>query len=330
VLKSEVLHLFASPIISFERCAGGGNSKIYKVEDAKGKKYALKVYPPMELDPRDRLGTEYLALDFLSRSSKIRVPKPISMDRQNLLAAYEWIDGNRAPPSAEIIDAMLDFIRVVHPLRKTKDAQAIPLASECCLSGADILKQVRARITRLKLLFGDTELQDFLSTAVEPMLATLKYADVPLPAGHWCLTPGDFGSHNMLVSIDGIAFVDMEYFGWDDPVKQVCDVMWHPGMNLSDELASRFLLGAQIVYASNDSGFNDRVKSFFPAYGLRWITIILNEFLPERWALRAHTGMKNQLLAKEIQLEKAKALFLRLNERQTMVNKLINRTSSQK
>ena len=319
MLESDVSHLFTSPIISIVRWGGGGNSRIFQVEDAEGKLYALKSYPSLEFDPRDRLGTEYAALDFLSRNSKVRVPQPVCVDRDKLLAAYEWIDGSRPVPSEAIIDAMLSFIRAAYPLRETPDARVMPLASECCLSGADILLQVRNRVGRLRRQREENELQDFLSKTVEPMLADLQYPDVQLPVAHWCLTPGDFGSHNMLVKGDEVAFVDMEYFGWDDPVKQVCDVIWHPGMSLSDELASRFLVGARTLYASTDSGFTKRVQNLFPAYGLRWAMILLNEFLPERWALRAHAGAENHSQAKVRQLAKARVLIQSIRDRQAMV-----------
>ncbi len=319
MLENNISHLFARPIVSIVRLGGGGNSRIFQVKDADGKLYALKSYPPLEYDPRDRLGTEFNALNFLRQNSEVRVPQPVSMDRNNLLAVYEWIDGSRPVPSEAIIDAMLDFTKVVYRLRENPDASTMPLASECCLSGADILGQVRNRMNRLRRQNNEIELQDFLLKAVEPVLAGLEYSNKLLPASHWCLTPGDFGFHNMLVSGDEVAFVDMEYFGWDDPVKQVCDVIWHPGMSLSDELASRFLSGAMEIHTSDDSDFCDRVKNFFPAYGLRWTMILLNEFLPERWALRAHAGAENQDYAKERQFDKARKLFQSIKNRHAMV-----------
>ena len=55
------------------------------------------------------------------------------------------------------------------------------------------------------------------------------------------LSPSDFGFHNALLEADGrLTFVDFEYFGWDDPVKIVADVMLHPGMGLSADHGRRF------------------------------------------------------------------------------------------
>lgn len=323
MLEFDVSHLFSCEIVLIVHCGGGGNSRIYQVRDADGRLYALKSYPSLVLDPRDRLGTEYAALDFLYRNSKVRVPRPVSMDRELLFAAYEWIEGSRAAPSEAVIDAMLDFIKALFPLRECPDARAIPLASECCLSGADILLQVRNRLAQLKRQVEETELQEFLTEAVEPMLAGMELPDIPLPKALRCLSPGDFGAHNMLVQEEAVAFVDMEYFGWDDPVKQVCDVIWHPGMGLSDELAIRFLNGARMVYTPADPGFTERVQAFFAAYGLRWTMILLNEFLPERWALRAHAGAENHNQAKARQLAKARALMKSIKDRQAMIDDVV-------
>ena len=323
MLEHEISHLFTRPVVSIVHWGGGGNSRIFQVQDIDGRLYALKSYPPLTLDPRDRLGTEYAALDFLSCNSNVRVPQPVSMDSERLLAAYEWIDGSRPTPSEAVIDAMLDFINTVYSLRENPQAKQISLASECCLSGADILRQVRNRLDRLKHQSQERELQQFLAEAVEPMLAGMAFPDMRLHDGLRCLSPGDFGAHNMLIKEDEVAFVDMEYFGWDDPVKQVCDVVWHPGMELTDYLTQRFLVGAQLVYGLADDGFAERVRSFFPAYGLRWIMILLNEFLPERWALRAHAGAENHFHAKARQLTKARAMIQSIRDRQAMVNDVL-------
>jgi hypothetical protein len=274
----------------------------------------------LALDPRDRLGTENAALEFLSCNSDVRVPRPVSVDRGKLVAAYEWIGGSRPTPSEEVIDAMLDFIRRLYHLRENPQAKKISLASECCLSGAEILRQVRQRIGHLKKQSEELELQAFLLNSVEPMLASMELPDTKLPHVLRCLNPGDFGAHNMLRAEDDFAFVDMEYFGWDDPVKQVCDVLWHPGMALSDELSIRFLTGAQTVYMTADSGFRSRLRSHFVAYALRWTMILLNEFLPNRWALRARAGAETHDQAKSRQLDKARALIRSIEDRQAMIS----------
>ena len=51
--------------------------------------------------------------------------------------------------------------------------------------------------------------------------------------------------------------------------------------------------------------------------------ILLNEFLPERWALRAHAGAENHVQAKVRQLAKARVLIQSIRDRQAMVRDIL-------
>lgn len=325
MLEQAAADLVGSRISTIEHCASGGNSRVYRVEDKLGRLYALKSYPSLDLDPRDRLGTEYAALEFLRRDERLHVPKPLAVDRTRLLALYSWVDGSRPTVTASIIDAMLDFIRITYQLREIPEASMLPLASECCLSGSEILRQVHTRLGRLRSQADEIDLQKFLTSQIEPLLDEMILEDTVLTPELRCLNPGDFGAHNMLV-VNGVpAFIDMEYFGWDDPVKQVCDVLWHPAMSLEDDLVVRFLEGATVLYSHADSDFVDRVRRYFVAYGLRWIMIVLNEFLSVRWAVRTHAGAVEQNNAKRRQLCKAQAIFNSMTSRQTLVNNILKK-----
>ena len=37
------------------------------------------------------------------------------------------------------------------------------------------------------------------------------------------LSPSDFGLHNTISKKNKLYFFDFEYFGWDDPIKLICD-----------------------------------------------------------------------------------------------------------
>ena len=93
---------------------------------------------------------------------------------------------------------------------------------------------------------GEDDLARFLNHAFGPALereivkakATMKAAGLDfaadLPQEWRSLVPSDFGFHNSLRRKDGsLAFVDFEYFGWDDPVKLSADIMLHPGKPLA-------------------------------------------------------------------------------------------------
>src|SRR5262249_24586189 len=129
-----------------------------------------------------------------------------------------------------------------------------------------------------------------------------------LPQERQSLVPSDFGFHNSLRRPDGsLAFVDFEYFGWDDPVKLTADILLHPGHQLAAPLGRRFQRAAVSLYGSNDDDFETRLGALLPLFGLRWTLILLNEFIPERWQNRVLAGASESWeAAKSRQLNRAR------------------------
>lgn len=292
--------------VSLKPIVGGRNNRIYCVETGNGLQLALKHYPRSHGDPRDRLDTEFRALSFLSQRGVVTVPQPVGRDDEAAVALYEWIDGQRPDATPEAIDHMAEFCRCLHGLREFARTEGLPDAAEACTAGAEILRQIRRRLDRLLAVEGEPDLHCFLKEEVRPVLDVTAADSEELSPELRTLSPSDFGLHNMLMRGDRPVFVDFEYFGWDDPVKLVCDVAWHPGMELSPPLASRFISRVWPVYQDGDPSFEARLRSHFPLYGLRWVMILLNEFLPERWAVRVHAGAVEQASVKRIQLDKAR------------------------
>jgi hypothetical protein len=97
-------------------------------------------------------------------------------------------------------------------------------------------------------------------------------------------------------------------------VKLTADVMLHPGTELSPALRLRFRAAAEDVYRG-DPGFKGRLDAYYPLFGLRWVLILLNEFVPNRWAQRVAAGAgRDWAEAKTRQLAKAQALLGRIGE----------------
>jgi hypothetical protein len=106
--------------------------------------------------------------------------------------------------------------------------------------------------------------------------------------------------------------LDFEYFGWDDPAKAVADFVWHPAMTLDAQHVREFLAVSAATYG-RDRAYTARLDAHVMLYGLRWSLIVLNEFLPERWARRVAAGhVQEHDVAKRIQLGKAVALLDRV------------------
>ena len=311
-------NLLKAPIASIEHAAGGGNSRIYKVV-AGGKTYALKRYPIIEGDTRDRLNTERLALQLFEKNNTLCVPRLVRhslgeggwITSESPFALMEWIDGQAVTtPSEKDIDQATAFLTKLFSINDP----SMPPASEACLSGTEIVRQLEARLARLQAV-EDAALASFLKDTFLPAMQsriararTYKDFDKELPAVSRRLIAADFGFHNALRAQNGnLVFIDFEYLGWDDPVKLIADFLLHPAMALSPALRKRF--HAPMLKALEPEA-EGRFSAFYPLFGLRWTLILLNEFLPERWQARKDARGDSDLeTAKRRQLEKAQAML---------------------
>lgn len=310
--------LTGSSALSVERVLGGGNNRIYKVGDDTGGSFALKVYRARTADARPRLRQEFEALQFLGRFSEVPVPQAIVADEDANAAVYSWIDGVRPSDiSPADIDSAVAFVALLAAASKETDAQALPDASEACFSRDDLIGQVSGRRTRFDTLLDDEPelarfLEDLFDPALELLLGEPQEAS-PLEPSQRCLSPSDFGFHNALRGGDDqLTFVDMEYFGWDDPVKLAADFVLHPGMNLDDAHGAQFVHGWHAVFNDGSNALVRRLADHLPLYALRWTMILLNEFLPERWEAKVFAGTTGDWGAvKDRQLAKAKHMVER-------------------
>jgi hypothetical protein len=303
----------------------GGNNRVYCIRSVDAELFALKFYPSQTADRRDRLGQEFAALSFLTRHDVARVAKPIAVDRESNCAAYEWIVGARPsePASAEDVDQLARFLLELQNLRNSKDATTLPPASASFFSPAGAVAQFELRFRNLResacasaylIQFLDRELLPTAREVIARFLSELARLqvdpDAELAPSLRALSPSDFGLHNALRSDDGtLIFLDFEYFGWDDPVKMVCDASLHPGNQLSSSLRERLFMALLPIFSESDPNFTVRCRLLYPLLGMVWCLIILNEFLPERWSRRHVAGQAGEL--SEIhahQLEKARQL----------------------
>ena len=312
--------LLGGPVDAVERVRGQGrNSGVYRIRSG-GTSYALKQYPPRRPGERYRAAIELAALRFMRDHAIGSVPRPFAADPERGYALIEWIDGTAvtAPTDADIAAAAA-FLAAIHGLREGSAARAQPPAAEACLSGAEIVAQIERRLARLAAPAAEEQaLAVLLDDGVRPLLgqitgwAAAGYAanglsfERPVDAGARTLCPSDFGFHNALRRRSGeLVFLDFDDFGWDDPVKLVSDFLLHPGMQLPDSLKRQFATAASAIYQT-DEFFEMRFAILYPLFALRWCLILLNEFLPERWANRINAGgPADWVLVKQRQLDRA-------------------------
>jgi hypothetical protein len=304
--------LLGRPVDAVEGRRGGGNNRVFRVR-AEGRSYALKGYPSTVDDPRDRLGHEFGGLTFLRRGGVTAVPQPLAADPAAGYALYEWIEGTPVGAhDATDIERAVAFLAQLEGLAGDPAAAALPAAAEAVFRPADLDAQIARRLERLAALPGDEPALRRLVPEIRTLWQTLDVPD-EAPVPRRTLSPSDFGFHNALRRPDGdLVFLDFEYFGWDDPVKLVCDVWWHPGMALGAADRELFVRLVRPVYAA-DRAWDARFERDLPRYGLRWALIVLNEFVPGVWERRRAAGAAlDWTAAKAAQAAKAEALVERV------------------
>ena len=128
-----------------------------------------------------------------------------------------------------------------------------------------------------------------------------------------CLSPSDFGFHNSLRLPDGtLRFFDFEYAGWDDPAKLVCDFFCAVALPVPPELLPQVVTQVTECVGRPDEA-QARIELLLPVYRLKWVAILLNEFMPVGLNRRrfAEPGVDPEV-RKVGQLGKAQAMLFTL------------------
>src|SRR5579864_6343709 len=200
---------------SVVQVVAGGNSRICRVRCG-GQDFALKCYPPRNQDPRDRAGTEFKALRFLERYCPGRAPRAYAVDAERGYLLLEWIEGSRVDEIGPWeVDAALAFLNIIFDATAQPEARDIPPASEACLSGEEVVRQLLERERKLRAAAGDDQaLMEFLELEFAPIReriveqaragyaeAGLDFTGVLIPAAR-SLVPSDFGFHNAIRRAD--------------------------------------------------------------------------------------------------------------------------------
>ena len=301
-----------------ERVPGGANSKVYKLSRPGRPNLALKCYPAAARDPRNRLGTEVKASRFLLDHGIRTGPSVLHSDQVNQVGVFEWIDGSPITlPDKKDLQGLVVFVSQLDELREASGAQSFAPASQACFSGQAICQQIRSRRDKLgRVRIEYPELHAYLRQEFDPLLAQVQdwvqhhwphdqTFDDELPGEYRTLSVSDLGFHNALREKSGILrIIDLEYFGWDDPVKLASDLCWHPGMALDHQMRDDWIHAVTNIFI-RDRLFTARLRAAHPLYGLRWAMIVLNPFLA--------TQIGNTPPVKTLhgQLEKSKALCRR-------------------
>ena len=283
----------------------GGNNKIF-CGAWQGQQVAVKQYCHDEHGCCERLSREFESLSFLNEHAITCVPKALYKNAQHRIAVYEWIEGTSISTVQEAhVELLLGFLMQLKHLSDHKaHAHQLLDAKDACLSLESLIELIERRFKRLESIDAEHAMvKQFVDRDCRALFADLKnkayqlYADHALDATahldkhQQTLSPSDFGFHNAISRQNGdLMFLDFEYFGWDDPVKMLSDFLWHPGQQVSKALKSHFQDTLSHLFSS-DSTFHVRMQALFPLYGLVWVLIALNHFIPDAMAKKIQLGV---------------------------------------
>jgi hypothetical protein len=314
------------PVWAVAPMAGGANNRVFRLDAAAGT-FLLKSYFRHPDDPRDRLGTEFAFSRFAWDHGVRCIPQPLACDPAAGLGLFEFVFGNslRGTVAGEAaVDQALDFYRTLNRAKGEPGANSLPQASESCFSLDHHFATVNRRVERLQSIavggavdlaatgFIESDLaptwRNVLASAQATATAHGLKPDRPLDPTDHCLSPSDFGFHNALLANDGrLRFIDFEYAGWDDPSKLICDFFCQPAVPAPAHAFERFA-AAVAAELPNPSLHVARATLLSPVYRVKWVCIMLNEFLPVGGSRRAFSGTAaEQDTRKSDQLAKARA-----------------------
>jgi hypothetical protein len=304
-----------------EPLPGGRNNRVFRVELADGRSAALKIYFRHPDDTRDRLGAEWDFLEHARRRAPGRTPSPLARDAASGAALHGFIEGARFSPEhvdATAVEQAAEFIqRVACP----GGAQGLRVASEACFSMGEHVAAVDRRVRRLEAIDPrapeTSGAASFVRESLRPVWEGVRGdvskkcrafgldPEAPIDDAEIIASPSDFGFHNALQIADGCVFLDFEYAGRDDPAKLVCDFFCQPELPVPAAHQELFL--AAVLDDLGLARHRDRVGILLDCYRIKWIAIILNDFLPVGDQRRAFAKAEDQEIRRLRQLALARA-----------------------
>lgn len=267
------------------RQMGAANRHEVFLLESGDRRAVLKIHEPATAGRRDAFAHEALLHAFYAEQVGDWVPRLIAQDKGSRALLFEHVEGTpMAGGGSSLADVarMAEFIletnrpKVIERARQAR----IPAASDSGLSSAEHWQCALSRVEALLALPAVDEatvaMQDFVRAELQPALAKGK-PDASRPAEP-CLSPSDFGFHNVIRRGNGgFCFLDFEHAGWDDPAKLVADFALQPEAPLTGAAARHFAasFGGAAPFRN---GLEERVIRVLGIQKCKWTAIILNVF----------------------------------------------------
>jgi hypothetical protein len=166
---------------------------------------------------------------------------------------------------------MVECLRTLHNLANLSDSATGFNAADSINSIEDMANQIECRLVDL----SSSQFQD-VRLAGRSVGAAMERLDIPNHSANgtlMTLSPSDFGPHNIMADFESgkMRLIDLEFFGWDDAHKLLCDTLLHPLIDWRGRDVSRFISDVSSIYGLYDS----RLAQLLPWCSLKWSTIVL-------------------------------------------------------
>lgn len=298
VRLKEILHF---DLLSYKEINAGTNNKLFCLTSANNK-LLLKIYTTH--DDRQRLTREFQACTFLHSRNITQVPKAYLKDEAHNYAVYSFETGitkTAAELSRSDLDAMVSFTVSLQAIPPENVSEKFLPAVMVCFSLQDYVENIDARLQKVKkhvreegwpTLVTRTIPQDYEETIhvlVENVLKEYRKDEIhrQIKDSDRRLSPVDFGPHNALFKENGeITYVDLEYFGWDDPNRWIGDFLNHDQLaGLSDEKKT-YVLQQYKKASTLPKESLDRLDVVIKLIAIEWLTIYLLSMTREKLEIR--------------------------------------------
>lgn len=268
----------------------GINNNVFLLEK-NSKRYVVKIYPKNHRKITQRFKAE---LNFLRYSNKIRnrfVPKILEFDAVNSILILEYIRGvsfsDQLKPSETNIKDAIFFLKLVNE-KKNSAFLISNQATEGFRKISEHIENVSKRLNSFSHNHIDPKFQSIAKEKIQMLSdyldATKSYlGDVlaqksqldTLKPEYLCISPGDFGFHNAILTAKRTVFIDFEYAGWDDPAKLYLDFFFQPKNPVPETKYLSEKLLEILNNRQNEHYLRYRIELLRPVLFIKWCCIIL-------------------------------------------------------
>lgn len=297
-IKPLVQQHLGAPVADIREIKAGGNNRLFRYHLNDGRSALIKYYQP---DDRNRQHREFSAIQFLGQQGFTNVPLAIANYPADGFAIYSFIEGH-TKTAAELtpsdIRQIIDFLLATQAFARDQTTTQLPDAVLACFSWQDYLTNITHRFDQFRQAAAAGHLspevvrfvnqyslvQEFDSRLAEA-LRGLSPSDIsrPLPPAAHRLNPLDLGPHNMIFRPDEPpCFIDLEYFGWDDPLRTVADLMTHDQMRPAPAGTAQLIQDYFLAHCALPAEVTDRLPRTVRLLQIEWLAIFLFAFTPAK------------------------------------------------